>query len=219
MFDNIEPDDIILQTKDVCILHPDIKKGILVFHSYPSSKSLEIKEGLKSNKYLMSQGISTHSAIPHSCIFFRAPFKKPHHIDYDSVKNEIASVYQVTEIKLEKEFYEHKMWIRVDPRKTNTFSSEIRDIFTYPQHYRKPGYLQNSKKTMLRYFDIIDSNRKIIQSNPELKTIFNLFSSRVVMRSKLPIHLKSPMNKYDVSRNTEVLVEVPHLKPEYFVKV
>tara|TARA_Y100000590_G_scaffold415263_1_gene512883 strand:- start:409 stop:1074 length:666 start_codon:yes stop_codon:yes gene_type:complete len=218
-YDDILPEDVLLETSNVCILKPEVKKGILIFHSYPSERSELIETGLKTNHTLISEGFQTECLIPHKCIFFRAPYQKPSSIDYSSLEREIASVYQVTKEKLTNNFYQHKIWIRVDPRKTNTFSSEIRDIFTYPKHYQKPGYLQNSKKTMLSYFDIIASNRKIIQDNLDLFPIFNLFSSQVVMRKSVPQSLQSPMNKYDVSKHSEVLVEIPHLTPEYFVKL
>lgn len=217
-YDNILPEDVLLETSNICILKPKVKKGILIFHSYPLERSELIKTGLKTNHTLISEGFQTQCIIPHTCIFFRAPYQKPRAIDYSSPQKEIESVYQVTEKKLSGDFYLHKVWIRVDPRKTNTFSSEIRDIFTYPKHYQKPAYLQNSKKTMLRYFDIIESNKKIIQDNSALIPIFNLFSSKVVMRTDLPKHFESPMNQYDVSKNSEVLVKIPYLTPEYFVK-
>ncbi len=218
-FSDILPEDVILETSNVCILKPEVKKGILIFHSYPSERSEMIKTGLKTNHTLIQEGFRTKCLIPHTYIFFRAPYQKPTLLDYSSVEKEIASVFQETEKKLTSKFYENKIWIRVDPRKTNTFSSEIRDVFTYPKHYQKPAYLQNSKKTMVQYLDIIANNRKVIQDNLNLYPIFNLFSSKAVMRTNKPNRLKSPMNQYDVSKNSEVLVEIPHLIPEYFVKV
>ena len=218
-YNDILPEDVLLETSNVCILKPEVKKGILIFHSYPSERSEMVKTGLKTNHTLIREGFRKVCQIPHTCIFFRAPYQKPTLLDYSSVESEIASVYQDTEKKLTSKFYENKIWIRVDPRKTNTFSSEIRDVFTYPENYRKPSTINNSRKTMLQYFDIIASNRKVIQDNLDLYPIFNLFSSQVVMRTNKPYKLKSPMNQYDVSRNREVLVEIPHLTPEYFVKI
>ena len=218
-YDNILPEDVILETSNVCILKPEVKKGVLIFHSYPAERFELIKSGLKSNNTLLKEGFKTLCKIPHKCIFFKAPYQKPSVIDYSSPIKEISSVYQLTEKELNPEFFQHKIWIRVDPRRTNTFSSEIRDIFTYPKHYQKPGYLQNSKKTMLSYFDIIESNKQIIESNPDLMPIFNLFSSKVVMRQTLPVKFKSPMNKYFINLNSEVLVETSHLPPKYFVNI
>jgi len=215
-FDNILPEDILLKTKHAHILKPDVKKGILVYHRC-NSKYEEIKrEGLKTNYKLIEEGYTTNCQVPHTCIFFRAPFQNPTQINYDSVMTEIHSLNSET---LHQDFMKDKIWIRVDPRNTYTFSSEIRDIFTYPEYYQKPSIIYQSKKTMLEYLDIIKQNKKLIANNTNLYPIFNLFSSKVNFRKKEPRNIVGPLCKYDVNTNSEVLVHIPCLTPRHFVKL
>ena len=215
-FSNILDEDIIFQTKNVRILKPHIKKGVLVFTKY-NSKYPNIKtNGLKSRKKLVEEGIMENNGPSHSCIFFRAPYQKPNTIDYSSISKELESLY----LDIDSQFMENKVFIRVDPRYTNTFSSEIRDIFTYPEYYRKPYMIQNSKKPMVKYFDIIYQNRELIEnnSNKKLVPIFNLFSSEVTFK-KVNYKCHSPYNPYLININSEVLVETDYLSPNHFVIV
>lgn len=154
-FNNICDEDILLKTYDVCILKPEVKKGVLEYHNF-NPKYPNIKQyGLKSNHKLLEQGFQQPCKVPHRCIFFRAPYNSPFQnkntIDYSSIKKEIESVYSIKDQKLEKNFFENKIWIRIDPRKTFVFSSEIRDIFQYPEAYAKPFMINNSRKNMLNY--------------------------------------------------------------------
>ena len=218
-FNNILPEDILLQTPDVCILKPEVKKGILIFHSYKTNKLEISKIGLKTNHTLMTEGYDTKCKIPHNCIFFRAPYQKPNEINYQSIETEIQCLYGIKTNNTNYNFMENKIWIRVDPRKTYTFSSEIRDIFTYPEYYQKPSIIYQSKKTMLDYLDIISQNKTQMELNQDLYPIFNLFSSQVTFRKEEPKKLKGPLCVYDVNKNSEVLVHIPILTPKHFVRL
>lgn len=223
IFDNIIPEDILFQTEDVCILKPEVKKGVLVYHSYNSKYPNIIQEGLKSNRALLESGLTQVCRVPHKCIFFRAPYHSPFlnksDIDYTDPVQEIASVYPLSEQKLEKDFFKNKIWIRVDPRHTYIFSSEIRDIFLYPELYQKPHMINNSRKSMLDYFKTLEENHKIIESNPGKHYIYNLYSSKVELRDTYPFHFKLPLNPHSIKKNSEVLVENPHLEPHHFVRI
>lgn len=216
-FSNIEPDDIMFQTNNISILKPHIKKGILICTNYNKNYPNIPLEGLKSRLQLVQEGLMEDNGPAHRCIFFRAPFIKPDTINYESIQTEIESLYIKNSIK---KFMLGKIFIRVDPRNTYTFSSEIRDIFTYPEYYKKPYMIQNSRKMLLTYLDIIKENKMLEEKKRKEKPIsypiYNLFSSKVEFRS-IPIKPSSPFNKYNINTNTEVLVETNFLSNQHFV--
>jgi hypothetical protein len=49
------------------------------------------------------------------------------------------------------------------------------------------------------------------------KRVYNLFSSKVHIYLK-SYNLDYPFNTHDISRQSEILVRIPHLTPNYFVK-
>jgi len=64
-------DDILYQDYDVCILKPDVKKGVLIF----SDKSI-FEDGLKTGKQLKEEGIDFGRSMIHNYSFFRAPISE-----------------------------------------------------------------------------------------------------------------------------------------------
>src|SRR3989344_6545789 len=105
----INDNDIKYQDKDVCILHPEIKKGIVIFTHYnqPKDKESLCKLGLKSGKQLHDEGVNFGRSVYHPYIFFRAPFfSRP--IDHISIESEIKSSY-------DNIFEPNYVYIRVDP--------------------------------------------------------------------------------------------------------
>lgn len=210
-FSNILEEDVLFSTKDVRILKPELKKGILLFTKFNKNFPEVIAQGLKSRKKLVEDGIMDSFGPKHPYIFFRAPHKNTV-IDYSSPDTEVNSIYNISK---EEDFFENKIFIRVDPRHTYTFSSEIRDIFTYPDYYRKPDIIQNSRKSMLDYFRIIKENEdiKITRGN---QALFNMFSSKKVVRP-FQFDCRAPFSKYDINTNSEVLVETDFLSPSHFV--
>ena len=76
-----------------------------------------------------------------------------------------------------------RIFIRVDPYRTYVFSSEIRDMFKHSKwHGKVDNVINNSKKTLSEYFEIIDKNIEIEKAVPHDKKIwYNLFSSKAIL--------------------------------------
>lgn len=108
----------------------------------------------------------------------------------------------------------NKIFIRVDPDTTNVYSSEIR---TTSEYWNRPLIINNSKKSLTEYLQIIDNNlivKEYISSNK--KILYNLYTSEAISFPK--IHPPSfQFNVYEINKNSEILVSLPHLTPEYFV--
>jgi hypothetical protein len=220
--DPILPEDILFQDNDVCILKPDVKKGILIFTNYTQPKGMPslCESGLKTGVQLQSEGVNFGRSMIHDYIFFRAPyFSNP--IDYESIDTEIESSFGKGFNNIPS-----RVWIRIDPEKTFVYSSEIRAVYKPPYHRETPEFLlqmenhvKNSRKSMIDYLKILEDNEKVISMiNSNQKPFFNLFSSKVVL---FPIDAKTPkypFNENNVNMHSEVLVRIPHLTPNYFVK-
>ena len=128
-------------------------------------------------------------------------------INYSTPETEILSLYG-EEINTKS-----KVFIRVDPDKTYTFSSEIR------AHSTSIVDLIQSKKTLSQYLKIIDENtnlEKIQFKSPGNKLWYNLQTSEAEFYPE-EYKLKYPYNEYNINRNSEILVSVPHLTPKHFV--
>ena len=85
-------------------------------------------------------------------------------------------------------------------------------------HGKVDNVINNSKKTLSEYFEIIDKNIEIEKAVPHDKKIwYNLFSSKAVL---FPITARpdEPFDKEPINRNSEILVQIPHLEEKYFVK-
>jgi len=217
----ILPDDILIQDTDVCILKPGVKKGILIFTNYnqPAGTPPLCEAGLKTGAQLQTEGVNFGRTMIHNYIFFRAPYYSDP-IDYTSIDTEIASSFGNEESTIPS-----RVWIRIDPEKSNVYSSEIRAPY-YPKfRYGSSDYLyaiesqvKNSKKSMTEYLRILDENEAaLIDIEAGKKPLYNLFSSKVQM---FPMHAFPPFpwNSEPINENSEVLVRIPHLTPKYFVK-
>lgn len=207
----IEESDIMYQDDLVCILNPDVKKGIIVFSAYTQPPEMEslCNLGLKTGKQLHKEGINFGRGIYHPYIFFRAPYYS-REIDYSTVETEIISSYG-TELIGTK----NRVFIRVDPDRTFVFSSEIRA-------HSHNELINNSKKTLTEYLKIIDKNLEFIKNGPKnAQPIYNLFSSRVVRLRPRTTYEESteifPLDDFPIERGSEILVSIPHLTPDYFV--
>jgi hypothetical protein len=212
--DSILPEDILYEDRDVRILKPGVKKGILVFSSYkqPQGTPPLCETGLKTGVQLKSEGVDFGRSVAHEFIFFRAPyFTNP--IDYTSIDTEIASSFG------NKSPVRSAVWIRVDPDKTNVFSSELRTRYPpnimhgTPEYYRAmQSEVERSKKTMTTYLQIIGENARQFKEGPGV--LYNLITSRALPKR----YTEYPFDNQDVSRQSEVLVRLPHLTPNYFVR-
>lgn len=191
----------------VCILKPNVKKGIIVWHKYPKGIDI-LSEGLKTGQQLHSEGIDFGRSKIHPYIFFRAPYYS-NPIDYTSVKTEIESSYG--ELGTEP-----RIFIRVDPDKTFVFSSEIRVNFTTDDEQK--SYLEKSKKPLSEYLNIIRDNLLIEDIIPHgKKRLYNLITGKASL--SLITNRNQTFSDVPTNRNSEILVSVPHLTQDFFVSL
>jgi hypothetical protein len=204
-FELATENDVMYQDELVCILKPEAKKGILVFSHYVQPKNMEslCKLGLKTGLELSKNRINYERVTKHPYIFFRAPFYS-RHIDYSTVETEIISSYG--------EIYTENIYIRVDPTKTFIFSSEIRSL--RPQKKE----IERSKKLMTKYLDIIEDNQNTLETQKVFKNnpVYNLHTSKVDFFPN-STDIIYPFNMYNINRQSEILVSIPHLTPDFFV--
>jgi hypothetical protein len=196
----IKEDDILYKDDLVYILKPEVQKGIIVFSEFTQPPEIDslCTEGLKTGQQLQKEGIKFGRGEFHPYIFFRAPYySRP--IDYSSIDTEIDSSYGFTNKN-------SKVFIRVDPDRTFVFSSEIR-----AQRPNSISELYKSKKTLADYLRIIKYNESI-KIDFE-KEAYNLYSSRKTSSSR---H-EYPLDTVPIERNSEILVSIPHLSPNFFV--
>lgn len=161
----IEQDDIMYQDDLVCILNPEVKKGVLVFHYYnqpedsPSLCSIGLKTGqLLHNEKKVKFG-DRKRYDPY--IFFRAPFFG-NEIDYSSIESEIYSSFGYITLS-------NKIFIRVDPDNTYVFYSDD-DISIKRSKIRNIGsYI--SLSSFLRH-QTDKSSYEILVSKPHLTRDF-----------------------------------------------
>ncbi len=210
----IEQSDIMYQDDLVCILRPNVKKGIIIWTNYtqPAGMDSLCNLGLKTGLQLKTEGVDFGRSKIHPYIFFRAPYYS-RDIDYTSVETEINSSYGEGQIGIKP-----CVFIRVDPDKTFVFSSEIRDVFKHSIWYNKvENVIGNSKKTLSKYLQIINDNMIIKKAvKPDQKIWYNLFSSEAVLfpNKNSP---NEPFDNINIERNSEILVSIPHLTPDFFV--
>jgi hypothetical protein len=205
--------DIMYQDDLVCILKPEIKKGIIIWTHYTQPSNLEslCVSGLKTGKQLQSEGVEFGRNKIHPYIFFRAPYFS-RDINYSTPETEIISSFGENQIGIEP-----KVFIRVDPNKTFVFSSEIRA--------KLPDDIDNSKKTLSTYLEIIAQNAIIYPSLFPLTTTkkqaaYDLHTSKLVPISNNGINFKKiqyPLDDAPIERNSEILVSIPHLTPDFYV--
>jgi len=212
----IEEDDIMYQDDLVCILKPEVKKGIIVFSRFtqPSEMDSLCTKGLKTGQQLQKEGINFGRKIYHPYIFFRAPYySRP--IDYTSIETEINSSYG------KQANMSSRVYIRVDPDRTFVFSSEIRNFFKHSRWSRRiDQVIENSKKTLSEYLTIIKNNERIEQIaeyNKNQKIWYDLFTSKAELRPKIELLENTIFDDNPIYKNSEILVSIPHLTPNFFV--
>jgi hypothetical protein len=219
----IEESDIMYKDDFVCILKPNVKKGIIVWSNYTQPPNMDslCELGLKTGKELEKEEVKFGRTKIHPYIFFRAPYYS-RDINYTSIETEIKSSYGEEGIK------KGRVFIRVNPDETFVFSSELRVV--------KPDDIYKSKKTLSKYLEIIKNNSIIYNSDtyknsPNITKghpVYHLISSKLISVPATP-HLEE-MRRHNYSgsticlhsiepieRNSEILVKLPHLTPNYFV--
>jgi hypothetical protein len=227
--DPILPEDIMYEDFDVCILKPGVKKGVLVFTHYTQPPDMDTlcKLGLKTGLQLSLEGVNFGRSIQHPYIFFRAPYRSTE-IDYSSVEKEIESSFDKYALN-----DKNLVFIRVDPDKTFVYPSEIRVKF---RGKNIDKHLKESRKTMTEYFKILKENEEEIKTIPSgYGPIYDLISSKIINSYKYASNNNGTnvyvsnnnvtkdygsklTNTIPIERNSEVLVRIPHLTPDYFVR-
>ena len=204
--------DIKYQDELVCILEPNVKKGIIVWHQYVQPQGMEslCELGLKTGEKMKAENIVFNRSIYHPYIFFKAPYYS-RDIDYTSVEKEIISSYGEGQTKYPRAF------IRVDPDKTFVFSSEIRAIWDWDWYGEHETIINNSKKTLSEYLKIINKNEEIIK-NLELNEKYCIIYLQVKQKYFQKMNFTAPVyNTHNIERHSEILVSTPHLTKEHFV--
>ena len=213
--------DIMYQDNDVTILHPKSDRGIIIWTNYvqPDSSPDIYETGLKTGEQLKKEGIEFGRTVYHPYIFFRAPYRKPD----KATPNNVESYYDKGLLNSSK----NKIFIRVDPNQTYVYSSEIR-VYMPPSKYHSiqyNNYLKQSRKTLTEYLDIIAENKEQLQNQDET-AVYNLYTSHIqaIHKTRSPFieHFDNrrnyPLNTLPINRTSEILVRMPHLTPDYFVK-
>lgn len=85
----ITDDDVLYQDEKVCILKPDVNKGVLVWHKFQETPDIDITSvGLKTGAQMQKDGYDFGRCKFHPYIFSRAPFYNKK-IDYTSFESEV----------------------------------------------------------------------------------------------------------------------------------
>ena len=216
MSDKILDTDIKYSDEKVTILHPNVKKGVLIvtFFTPPSSGEDLRKTGLKTGKKLSEEGVEFGRSKIHPYIFFRAPLCGDClESALETPKQELFRNYDDIFTKF-GHMFPHYIAIRVDPDKTKVYSSEMRT-----QQFGKEKFeteYKRSEKTMTEYLKIIKQNSLKENTYNTHNVYYNLitYEKRLFEKAFKPCY---PFDGAPIERNSEVLVQVPHLTSDYFV--
>ena len=208
---SVDEDDVYYNTDNVCILKPGVKKGVMIKHHYHERDIADvIKNGVKSGSRLQVEGVQFGRNVAHDSIFFRAPYIYTPQVDRSCIENEIIASFGKVE--------NNCVYLRVDPAQTNTFSSEIRvryrsefipnisiETRRATELRQIEQQIQNSKKLMTKYFEIIENNKNLHQPQKDYVERWNLFSS---IKSWFPLKSNAsyPWDDQRIERNSEVLI-------------
>ena len=196
-------DNVLYEDENVCILDPTSKRGVLVFHGskYPDLCNEDLLNG---DELFKIKGIKISGYTDRSVIYFRAPYA-PADEGLDMEKYYPGGTPKA-----------NIAVIRVDPSKTYVFSSQIRiHMISLVNTKDYNNQINNSKKTMLEYFDVLRENAKIKYEYGK-KFFYNLFSSKKVAfsSSNKPEY---PLDENTIEYNSEILVKLPYIPKEWFV--
>ena len=225
--DTSSDSDIMYEDDNVCILRPEVKKGILVFTNFNKSDDIEdlCTLGLKSAEQLQKEGVyfGRDVSVKHPYIFFRAPYYSTE-CDYSSIDTEIESSFE----SLLTPTTGGRIFIRVDPDKTFVYPSELRVICDNQRFSEEKKYteLNKAKKKMGDYLQMIEdvgdwTKKRIVFWN--LLTYSYVEPDTVLHTRLMSLHTRERElpYPYDITsplKNSEMLVQLPHLTPNYFVR-
>lgn len=208
--------DIKYSDEKVTILHPYVKKGVLIvtFFTPPDSDENLRETGLKTGKKLHEEGIDFGRSKIHPYIFFRAPLSDDClESNPDSPQQELIQNYDIFEKYAH--MFPHYIAIRVDPDKTKVYSSEMRAQGFGDKKFETE--YKRSEKTMTEYLKIIKQNSLKENTYITHNICYNLITCEKKLFEKT-FNPSYPFDDVPIERNSEVLVQVPHLTPDYFVE-
>jgi hypothetical protein len=191
----------------------------LIFHQSQAAMTSVCTEGLKSGAELKGESKKLDRSNAHPYIFFRAPYQSGP-IDHTSIETEIASSYGKG-----PDFFRYHppaqlVWIRVDPAKTYVYSSEARSGTTTDDN------VNNSRKTMAEYLDSISANAKEEKEPHQGQmAVYNQRTYKIDrwvpvedVDDEGPRDLSWPYTTTPIHTNSEVLVRLPLLSKDHFVR-
>lgn len=208
----MKPDtDVLYQDNRVCILKPNSKRGIEVFHRseyvnivfsglYSMDKLREVNPSLSKIRCKRRHD---------DTIFFKAPYNEKTDTIEDSFGIDIHERMKDKRVMA---------FIKIDPDKTFVYSSEIRVHYWNNQHI----LLERNRISFRRYMEIIKENKEFVKNTPPgYMCEWNIFDFRPSYR-KIPLRSndceeipsdfnENPMTKYDISKQSEILVRIPHI--------
>tara|TARA_X000000368_G_C22853246_1_gene633096 strand:+ start:139 stop:837 length:699 start_codon:yes stop_codon:yes gene_type:complete len=194
--------NVIFQTKDVVILKPDSKKGVLVGHHFDGRFNVT-KNGLRSGKSLKERNPSWAERTGlglHDKIFFRAPFYE----DNTRFVEEFSS-------------YGKCAFIRIDPERTFVYPSEVRASEEYGID---PQVINKFRKPFKDYMKAIKNNERYPSGKYavfyDMRTFEKLlFNPNIVNDSRFPYeYYDFPYTTEPIERNCEIVVHTDHISPE-----
>lgn len=197
--------DVLFQDADICILHPDSRRGTLVYHA--SLQTNICNEGLLSYNEVRrrhpEKGFLPRAAVldNNNKIRFRAPFTS----DLRSFK----SAFKAEPKDLMGHFKpEVIVVIRIDPAATFVYSSEART-------HRDEKGLKASRIPFTEYIKRIGTEKPHLSHPEEICGNVYTYETKVITGSETCIY---PWIKYlPVERNAEVVAKIPHIPPAWFV--
>ncbi|MFH1462074.1 MAG: hypothetical protein ABIF12_03955 [bacterium] len=223
LVDNPEYDgsDVLYQDKNVCILDPSSKRGILIFHESPSKK---VSEGLFCGKliYEKKRAFVGMSNVVHDIIFFRGP-------QFIANSGQLLEDYKFKQAL--PTICPYIVMIKVDPEKTYVFSSVIRTLSKYRYKSRSEKFTidyNKSKKTISEHFKKIEENKNAVIKDEDMKIdefFYNLHTSEKIslftycdLNKKEPKYPWLPQNQTGIVEwNSEVIIKLPYIPKEWFV--
>ena len=113
---------------------------------------------------------------------------------------------------------DNTLFIRVDPARTNVFASEIRAS-------ANPENIDMSKKTMVKYLDVIEKNQKKWDGpwdRDKMTPLWHLYDGLMILTKKnlffTTDNFWQSFVEWPTNMHSEVIVTIPHIPPEFFVK-
>jgi hypothetical protein len=208
-------DDVLYEDENVCILDPKSKRGVVIF---TESKNWNIcEEGLLSYNELRKRhpelGLkdrADHIDPDHNdLIFFRAP--------YNSDTSTFESSYdgKSSEKMLVTYRQDTIVTIRVDPERSFVFSSEIRAAGGSSED--RYVDLQSSRIKMTDYLKKIKGYSEMKSPNNSSIIVSDLITYDTFPMVDFNGIEEYPLSKIPIERNSEVVVKLPHIPPNWFV--